>query len=104
MAPWVDDSLFFEALTHLLKLPKNCAQAGTDIKGLDGDAGPCCPEIELADNGDPTPEMLAVPSVRVSQRCPFLTWGRDTVASSRKRGAKPRSSKLPIDLFSSPTE
>ena len=43
-----------------------------------------------------TPEMEASPSVRVSQRWPFLIWGRLAVASSRKRGAKPRSSNVPM--------
>jgi hypothetical protein len=52
LTPWVDHALVFEALTHLLKLSKNSAQAWADIEGLDGDAGPCCPEIQLADNGD----------------------------------------------------
>ena len=50
-----------------------------------------------------TPEMDACPSTRVSHRCPFLVWGLLTVASSRKRGAKPRSSKLPMAWVSSLT-
>jgi hypothetical protein len=52
LTPWVDHAFFFKALTHLLKLSKNRAQTGAYIEGLDGDAGPCCPEIQLADNGD----------------------------------------------------
>ena len=48
-------------------------------------------------------EMEASPSVSVSQRCPFLRCGRLTVASTRKRGAKPRSSSAPIDSLSSRT-
>ena len=50
-----------------------------------------------------TAPMEASPSTRVSHRWPFLSCGRDTVASSRNRGAKPRSSNEPIARFSSAT-
>ena len=50
-----------------------------------------------------TAEMEAWSSTRVIQRWPFLSWGRLTVASSRKRGAKPRSSRLATAPFSSAT-
>ena len=41
-----------------------------------------------------TPGTVASPSVRVSHRCPFLSCGRLAVASSRKRGAKPRPRRV----------
>ena len=47
-----------------------------------------------------TAEMVASPSTRVSQRWPFLSWGREIVASIRNLGAKPRSSRLPIAWLS----
>ena len=51
-----------------------------------------------------TAEMLASPSVSVNQRWPFLSWGLETVASTRNLGAKPRSSRLPTAVLSSATE
>jgi hypothetical protein len=47
--------------------------------------------------------MEASASTKVSHKCPFFSWGRLTVASSRNRGANPRSSKLPMAVLSSAT-
>ena len=88
---WVDHPLLFQQLPHPFKVAQHRAEAWPDVQRLNGEAGSCCPEIELAHHGDAvtvfgliaqlgqlrdahtTPEMLAEPSVRVSQRWPFLS-------------------------------
>ena len=49
---WVDDPLLFQQLPHPFKVAQHRAEAGPDVQRLNGEAGSCCPEIELAHHGD----------------------------------------------------